>query len=364
MNQDELPLRDLTVEGYRGIRHLRLPELGRVNLFVGKNNAGKTSLLEAIRIHAEPQPLAALRQLLRQRTEHSVFRSAVLRRREDEISETDLREAARVAESLFFRTQETRSPLEARFTCSGRLGGTTRLFLPWRNGANEAHERPAYFSSDEDPLVAVERAGAVSNLPLKGVLGIFAPGDEEVLLVGAGGFEPGRIASYWSRAAALGHAPMVDEAFRSFMPEARRVFVLAGRDALTPSIAIEVEGEERPALLPELGDGARRVLGIVLAMINTAGGVLLIDEVENGIHHSVQWEVWDGIFSLASELHVQVFATTHSWDAVVGFQYAANRSPDAGMLYRLEREPDGNVYTERYTEADVAIAAEQQIEVR
>jgi hypothetical protein len=78
----------------------------------------------------------------------------------------------------------------------------------------------------------------------------------------------------------------------------------------------------------------------------------------------VQWEVWDGIFALAAELDVQVFASTHSWDAVVGFQYAANRSPDLGILYRLEREPEGELYAERYTEEDVAIAAEQQIEVR
>jgi predicted ATPase len=113
-----------------------------------------------------------------------------------------------------------------------------------------------------------------------------------------------------------------------------------------------------------MGDGTYRVFGLALALVRASGGVLLIDEVENGLHHSVQEEVWRALFSLSVRLDVQVFATTHSWDAVVGFQAAANQSSTKGMLYRLEREPDGGIYAERYTEEEVAVAADHQIEVR
>jgi predicted ATPase len=41
-------LERLTVRNYRGLRDLTIEGLGRINVFTGKNNAGKTTLLEAI----------------------------------------------------------------------------------------------------------------------------------------------------------------------------------------------------------------------------------------------------------------------------------------------------------------------------
>jgi predicted ATP-dependent endonuclease of OLD family len=82
------------------------------------------------------------------------------------------------------------------------------------------------------------------------------------------------------------------------------------------------------------------------------------------LYYGVQDEVWDVVFALAERLRVQVFATTHSWDCIVGFQSAARRNDARGMLYRLDRGDDDRIQTTTYTEADVAIAAEQLIEVR
>lgn len=361
--KNDLPLRSLEIEGYRGIRHLQLPELGRVNLFVGLNNAGKTSLLEAIRIHAEPQPVAVLWELLRRRNEYNRFRGALLRRQEA-IGEAEVAEAARGAESVFTRKSGGRITPTAEFASAGSASGTTRLFLPWWSTDQADNGEPAFFSSEDDSLISVDRAGNVTGLPLKGFFGIVRSGDEEVVSIGPGGFDGSRISSFWSRAAGLGQAPLVEETFRAFLPETKRIHVLTGAEGFFPVVAIEMRGTSRPIPLAEMGDGTRRVLGIVLAMVNTQAGILLIDEVENGLHHSVQDAVWEAIVALAEQLDVQVFATTHSWDAVVGFQVAINRSPADGMLYRLERNPEGDVYAERYTEKDLAVAAKHQVEVR
>jgi recombinational DNA repair ATPase RecF len=61
---DELPLQSFEVYGYRGIRHLTLPRLGHVNLFVGLNNAGKTSLLEAVHLYTSKAPRVVLASIL------------------------------------------------------------------------------------------------------------------------------------------------------------------------------------------------------------------------------------------------------------------------------------------------------------
>ncbi len=90
----------------------------------------------------------------------------------------------------------------------------------------------------------------------------------------------------------------------------------------------------------------------------------MIDEAENGIHHSVQHDFWKMVLKTAHENNVQVLATTHSWDCAAGFAYAATDVGEVeGVLIRLEGE-GGQVRAIEYSEDDLRIAAEQGIEVR
>ena len=91
---------------------------------------------------------------------------------------------------------------------------------------------------------------------------------------------------------------------------------------------------------------------------------MVIDEAENGIHHSVQHNYWRMVLQTAQENNVQVFATTHSWDCVSGFAQAATELEDAeGVLVRLERE-NGAIRAVEYSREELQIASEQGIEVR
>ncbi|MGL5095062.1 MAG: AAA family ATPase, partial [Planctomycetia bacterium] len=62
-------LRSFNIEGFRAFRRLQVPKLGRVNLIVGKNNVGKTMLLEALRLYAVGGNPMAIRKLLMERDE-------------------------------------------------------------------------------------------------------------------------------------------------------------------------------------------------------------------------------------------------------------------------------------------------------
>jgi hypothetical protein len=92
--------------------------------------------------------------------------------------------------------------------------------------------------------------------------------------------------------------------------------------------------------------------------------MLLIDELENGIHHTVLPELWRFILGVAKLRDIQVFASTHSWDCVEAFQAAAGKDPEAdAMLIRLERDGD----THRaitFSQEELAIATRDRIEVR
>ncbi len=73
------------------------------------------------------------------------------------------------------------------------------------------------------------------------------------------------------------------------------------------------------------GDALNRIVQIILSIANNRGSVILIDEVENGIHHTTQREFWIYLFKIAKEFDVQVFATTHSLEMINAFSEVAGK---------------------------------------
>ena len=64
---------------------------------------------------------------------------------------------------------------------------------------------------------------------------------------------------------------------------------------------------------------------MAIALISAKGGVLLIDEIDTGLHYTVMADMWKLIAQTAAELDVQVFATTHSSDCVTALRKSAIR---------------------------------------
>jgi len=75
-------------------------------------------------------------------------------------------------------------------------------------------------------------------------------------------------------------------------------------------------GISRLMPLPLMGDGIGRLLGIALAIPAAQDGILLVDEIENGLHHTVMSQVWQAVARLAREYNVQILATTHSEECI------------------------------------------------
>lgn len=110
-----------------------------------------------------------------------------------------------------------------------------------------------------------------------------------------------------------------------------------------------------------------RLLGILLALLNARDGFLLIDEIEIGLHYTVQVEMWKLILAMAHRLNVQVFATTHSRDCIEAFQHATSASTAAhGQLIRLQRRRSDPAQIEAvmYSATMLEAATREEIEVR
>ena len=125
-----------------------------------------------------------------------------------------------------------------------------------------------------------------------------------------------------------------------------------------------LKGHSDPVPLRSFGDGAVRLFGVAVALANSGDGFLLIDEAENGIHHTLQRDFRRMVLRTAEDTNVQVLATTHGWDCVRGFaQASADLDDVAGILFRLERR-DGRSRAVEYPEDELAVAARDGIEVR
>jgi AAA15 family ATPase/GTPase len=127
---------------------------------------------------------------------------------------------------------------------------------------------------------------------------------------------------------------------------------------------VRIAGMNEPIPLRSLGDGMQRMLGIALALVNAKDGVLLVDEVENGLHYTILPQLWRLIFETARRLNVQVFATSHSWECIQAFQQAAEEDTESeGLLIRLQLKGE-EIVAVVVDEEHLGIATSERIEVR
>lgn len=116
--------------------------------------------------------------------------------------------------------------------------------------------------------------------------------------------------------------------------------------------------------LPHMGDGLGRLTSLLLAIANAPHGVVLADEIENGLHHSILKKVWQAIGDAARRFDTQVIATTHSFECV----WAAHQAFEAGdrydfRLHRLERVDD-EIRAITYDQETLGAALKADLEVR
>lgn len=142
--------------------------------------------------------------------------------------------------------------------------------------------------------------------------------------------------------------------------EPRIIGIEASTPTGFPSIWADVgSGELVP--LSTLGGGAMHIARLVLSMSAARGGVVLIDEVESGIHHSSLVDVWRSLDYAAEQFGTQIIATTHSYECIMAMQEALGT--DRGRYIRLDRG-NGSATPVAYSPETLETAIEYELEVR
>jgi len=362
-------LDSLEIKQFRAFEHLRISKLGRVNLIVGKNNVGKTSLLEALWLYAYQGAPNILWKILEGRDEG---RGPV------PIEPVKSEDVASIIKLLVHgRKNITRGITPIEIGPINSVDKTLSLTLSWfTSQRNEEGIRrlvslpPDQYELVTDAILGFEmkqgRKQSIYRIDTRAA----RPQDSEnntCIFVAASGLSQTEVGRYWDGISLTSLEDEVLESLRIIAPEVERVSLVGSR-SLGPRSdrlpIVKIDSADDPVPLRSLGEGMNRLFGVALALVNSRNGLFLIDEIESGLHYSVQHKVWELVFEVARRLNIQVFATTHSWDCITAFQEAAKEDEqDEGVLIRLV-EKKGRIIADLFDEGDLSVVSREGIEVR
>ncbi|MEO6759356.1 MAG: AAA family ATPase [Saprospiraceae bacterium] len=293
-------LTELHIQNFRLFESLTIEGLKRVNLFAGKNNSGKTALLEALRIMAADKDVSVIHHILSQRGQPVV----------NPLDAYDPLFNTSALEHIPFN-EKTRIKIgQLAIERIVRAKNHTQYFV--------------YKGQEKGDSINLLGIGNPPILPRD--VAVFIP-------FGATDYFP--LERLWDAIVLTPKEDKVKEIMQAtILPNLVRLDVKPERTL------VRLKGEEKPLPLKSLGDGAQRMLLIAIALVSAKDNMLLLDEMDAGLHYSVLERLWEIIFRYAEELNVQVFATTHSSDAIKSFVYTLEKldKGEQGAYFRLQND--------------------------
>lgn len=320
-------LERLRIRDFRGFGDLRVDSLGRINLVAGRNNAGKTTLLEAIFLLGGAADA------------HMAVNPNVLRGID---ADSEVPGSETFWKPLFSELDTSRTlaisgdhsvvgHIEQRITWERPI--STEVFPGKDNGALAAAssgERSLRFRY-VDPVAGEIESEARETARKVTIVrqDTYVPFSRILLLPGSGHMNTDAIL--------LGHlrrqkrGDLLVDALRIIDP--RLQGIEDNSSSGEPMIWVDI-GLRELVPLSILGAGMTHVARIFLVIASVPDGIVLVDEIENGLHHSVLPDVWRVIAKAAEQFNVQVFGTTHSFECIEAAHEALG--PEGFRLHRLE----------------------------
>ena len=378
-------IRALQLEGYRGFESFDLCDLKRVNLLVGKNNCGKTSILEAVNFLVSKGNPFVLTGSAHRRGETGFLDVA-------ETSAPYTRDVLPDVSHLFFgRSMEPGATF--RISSDEGFGLLLVELLSLPDVENELSGRDpnsvqqtSLFEdeTDSEPALGLRISGDVPDwfpiLPVSenGLLSLsrsarlrrFWSGNvlsgPPVAFLTPDSLQPGSMRLMWDKVLAEGREPEVINAMKLLESDLDSIHFLTG-DAYrrtSGGVLVGFRTSARRIPLGSLGDGMRRLLALSLSLVRTGDGYLLIDEIDTGLHFSVMEELWKLVVKTARESNVQVFATTHSYDCIQGLAALVESNPGLAADVSVQKVENSLNRAVSLDAEQVRVAVRQDIEIR
>lgn len=377
-------LKSLTIENYRAFPRFEMNNLGRVNLLVGTNNCGKTSILEAIYMLMSAGNTIKVMSICDMRGE--IFDENTEIKSADSTLHRDIRcmfsgrsidlgsqfsvggdyNNIKVRFNVNINQSRVRNSQIGEYThdstdlADSSMPGSLSCNFYWTSGPGVSSERRFDLSRKGGiSLDHVSHSILRKELPLSYVTTKSLPADEVVSLYEDIVLKP--------------EEDSVIKALQIIEPSIERIATAGSpywfSDSPFPTyqrggIFVRCRGIDDRVPIGSMGDGIWRLLGLALSLVKAKNGVLLVDEIDTGLHHTVMDKMWKLVAETARRLNVQVFATTHSRDCYESLATVCRDNVSEGSditIQRIEREKGRAI---AYNEQEIRAVAEHELEVR
>lgn len=340
----------VNINNFRGIHHSRIEGLSQVNLFFGKNNCGKSSLLEGIFLACGqsnpllPATINAMRTYTRltesdiryffyKMNDEKEIQISMSGSHQRNLSITAIKSLANNQANAVSTDLVRQYGLRMKFTSHD--GEYTSEVLYDLGASNQIEQKLHVDSRYNEILKCVYLSPRYdSNASVDGLQNIYMNKDEEFLA----------------------------DALKILEPKASNPIFM-------DSVMLVDVGLPQRIPINLMGDGIRKIVSFLTSIYACRGGVVLIDELSNGFHYSVMKAMWEIVIRAAIRNDVQIFATTHDEDAIRGFQQAAlavagEEQNKIAAGFKLQRIAGDELRAYRFSVSELGYAMDQEMEVR
>lgn len=352
--------KNLEIKNFRGIDRLVMDDFSRVNVFLGQNGSGKSSILEAILMLTGmsnpglPQSINMLRS-----------RGAVGQY-------LDVR--------YFFHNLVLTTPPEVSSEQNDGVKRHMILKMPFVFDEQTQVTTPIGQIQRSDAMVQVNQVEMDFDITADNIVNQYKSTmtfNQQGLIKErkiAEGYQEKMYASLIPASLAASNATsdlaeLVKRKMKQLVVDRLTFFDnrITAVEVLADGVFVGIEGV--PELLPISmhGDGMFRYLTIVAASANPITNIVLLDEIENALHYSAYKKLWEAIFALATTTNKQVFVTTHSKETLCRLNEMLEENPayqQEMRLYTIANTQKNGYQAYKYTYEGLSGACENDVELR
>ena len=360
-------LKSLKIENFRGFQSFELQQLGRINLLVGENSSGKSSILEALyllRSPGNPQTLSKIMQLRGEyiwnidlQTESQLDIANLFYEREIQLDSRFL---------LVGNSQHNQlETLSVSVVSSDDLHASTNpsleafkglgLLLEWKPESVDLELPISFLGGVSVEGLKYKQPNQKSKLPV-------------VQSLTSSSFSISAMTQLFEKIVLTPEEEFVNQALQIVDAQIERIAVIRnqGYQSMSSRGGFFVRLSEHAQRVPigSLGEGTWHMLGLALGIACSKNGILMVDDIDSGLHFSTMRKMWKMIWEIAQKLNVQVFATTHSqdcWNSLAELIESEQIAEDEISIHRIEKGKNKSII---FDADQIVIAAERGIEVR
>lgn len=342
----------IEIERFRGIKHASIEGFKQINLFFGKNNCGKTTLLESLLLSAGLSNPRLFRDINIIRDYYKSFRFDDFMLNFYNLDSTQpihikvVDDEIRDLKISIFEKNKTIIPsmgnekVDKLSTVADKDYEVKYDFIV----NNESFSTKLQFDSAQPDKLTWERDNTYEellksfylspkydfNTSIQGLNNILKNKDEDFVIEGLRFIEP-RV--------------------KNFIFTEEGIFVDIGIEKRIP--------------INMMGDGVRKIVSLLTAIYDCKDGIVLIDEISNGFHYSVMSNLWNVIIKAAIKNNTKLFITTHDYDSIKGLRDTALGEFDEQVsTFKLLRTSDDELKALHYSLESVDYSINQEIEIR